>query len=701
MKTYLDLTTILKDCPKGMELDCTMYDNVTLESVSNDTDNSYPICIKTKCGFSIRLTKYGQNVCLDDAKCVIFPKGKTTWEGFVPPCNFKDGDILSYQNKSYKKRTIYIYKYHSKMNTSYYVALSGCPDSNFLINNGRDDALDNYNDTVRFATEEEKKKLFQAIKDKGYNWNEETKTLEKLIVPKFKVGDIIRYAGEKTQIKIIDIKNNQYHIECFCDKYNEYKNGIIPISEQNNYILIPRFDPKTLQSFDKVLVRDREQGDWRINMNKILDLTKILKDCPKGTEFYSRCLGVVKFESINDALKCIILKNQNETVYYKETGVYYYADENAEIDLFPSKDQRDWSKWHRPFKNGDIVYLDFGHYYIITIFKRQFREFLHYHASLRDNNVLSINVNNSLICTSYLKEIRFATEEEKQKLFNAIEANGYRLNAETNTLEKLIEPRTFEKFYIRIGDIPSEENSAVYRGDIVVGYEDGVSVYDCVEIDGLYRIIMPFPLKEGQGMTYESLIQEITQCRYKIENPRNIYLVSGIEVGKGHDNEPLIKEVKILKDLTGQFNTKSDNIEKNKTLEKLIVPKFKIGDTIRSKTDNNDKFTITNIDNNEFYYGCEKGHEFMIPVVKQDNWELISNKFDPKTFKPFDKVLVKQCDDFDPWCVDFYSYYDEDEGYVICTGDIRYDFCVPYNDDTKHLVGKFDDAPEFYRYWEK
>lgn len=67
-------------------------------------------------------------------------------------------------------------------------------------------------------------------------------------------------------------------------------------------------------------------------------------------------------------------------------------------------------------------------------------------------------------------------------------------------------------------------------------------------------------------MTYEFLIQDITQCRYKIDNPRNVYLVSGIEVGKGHDNEPLIKEVKILKDLTGQFNTKTDNTEETKTM---------------------------------------------------------------------------------------------------------------------------------------
>ena len=29
-----------------------------------------------------------------------------------------------------------------------------------------------------------------------------------------------------------------------------------------------------------------------------------------------------------------------------------------------------------------------------------------------------------------------------------------------------------------------------------------------------------------------------------------------------------------------------------------------------------------------------------------------------------------------------------------------YDFCIPYNDDTKQLVGTADEAPEYYRYWE-
>ena len=28
-----------------------------------------------------------------------------------------------------------------------------------------------------------------------------------------------------------------------------------------------------------------------------------------------------------------------------------------------------------------------------------------------------------------------------------------------------------------------------------------------------------------------------------------------------------------------------------------------------------------------------------------------------------------------------------------------YTYCIPYNDDTKHLVGTTEEAPEYYRYW--
>lgn len=260
MENKINIAELLKDCPKGMELDSTMLEGLEFDGI---VDNEYlPIRCRVKNpdgGYNVyNFTKYGCWLDTTFAKCVIFPKGKTTWEGFVPPCKFKDGDVLAYQCQGYKNRTIYIYMQHNKMNTTFYVALSGYSDSEFIINQKKEYgyALNGYNDTVRLATEEEKEKLFQAIKDNGYHWNDETKTLEKL--PKFKVGDRIKHK-EKTRwvCTIARVKDRYYvdgHPMCFT----------LPFGKQDDYELVPnKFDITTLVPFEsRVLVRDSNKK-WR------------------------------------------------------------------------------------------------------------------------------------------------------------------------------------------------------------------------------------------------------------------------------------------------------------------------------------------------------------------------------------------------------------------------------------------------------
>ena len=53
-------------------------------------------------------------------------------------------------------------------------------------------------------------------------------------------------------------------------------------------------------------------------------------------------------------------------------------------------------------------------------------------------------------------------------------------------------------------------------------------------------------------------------------------------------------------------------------------------------------------------------------------------------FKPFDKVLVRHNKNAN-WVCDYFSHKYKD-GYT-CSGGIIWDYCIPYNDDTKHLVG--------------
>ena len=85
--------------------------------------------------------------------------------------------------------------------------------------------------------------------------------------------------------------------------------------------------------------------------------------------------------------------------------------------------------------------------------------------------------------------------------------------------------------------------------------------------------------------------------------------------------------------------------------------------------------------------------KFTAPWYKKD-------KFDPKTLQAFDRVLVRhEC--YHRWRCEFYSYIRDDNGgypYVAIGG--AYKCCIPYNDDTKHLVGTKEEAPEYYRYWE-
>ena len=96
---------------------------------------------------------------------------------------------------------------------------------------------------------------------------------------------------------------------------------------------------------------------------------------------------------------------------------------------------------------------------------------------------------------------------------------------------------------------------------------------------------------------------------------------------------------------------------------------------------------------------------YLFPSRDNRDWSTWKNpkpkveRFDPKTFEPFDKVLVRE-DDEDCWIPTFISYFDRWLKKIITVSDQAYSRVIPYNDDTKHLIGTCDEAPEYYRYWE-
>ena len=99
----------------------------------------------------------------------------------------------------------------------------------------------------------------------------------------------------------------------------------------------------------------------------------------------------------------------------------------------------------------------------------------------------------------------------------------------------------------------------------------------------------------------------------------------------------------------------------------------------------------------------------LFPSKEQRDWSKSTapwykkEKFDPKTLKAFDRVLAASMVD-GRWVCDFFSHIGEsirDSGRLyVGTGFGAYDRMIPYNEDTKHLVGTTEEAPEYYRYWE-
>lgn len=239
----LNIAELIKDCPEGMELDCVMFEKPV--KYMGLTNSGTYIKIKTSCDGVFYLTKEGYLHNMADSKCIIFPKGKTTWEGFHRP--FEPGDIVITDNDEHA----FIYSGENDRFCECYCGVY-CGSRNICINSKQ---WSDKKHKLRLATEEEKEKLFQVIKDNGYKWNPYTKTLEKLIQPKFKVGDKVRHRGNYGVVfTITSIEEDSY----VCGAARAFW-----FDDQDDYELVPnKFDITTLKPFDKVLVRDSDKDMW-------------------------------------------------------------------------------------------------------------------------------------------------------------------------------------------------------------------------------------------------------------------------------------------------------------------------------------------------------------------------------------------------------------------------------------------------------
>ena len=293
----------------------------------------------------------------------------------------------------------------------------------------------------------------------------------------------------------------------------------------------------------------------------MVNIAEFLKNSPKGTKLYSPLCGECCFDSLNMGTIICIKRNSQEITFTSEGYNMLPVFDDCECQLFPSKDQRDWSKFQRPFKDGDVIVKN-DFIAIVSCIESNGKIWYHCWYNTRykecklknDFGIGSINDEH---------EIRLATEEEKQKLFDAIKSHGFVWNPETKTLEKLVNPK------FKVGDKIVKKNG----------------------------VCVPF-------------------------------VITGV----------------------------SDDYQSSKTENSVEI----------------------------------------LPVVDQDNWELVPNKFDVTTLKPFDKVLVRDYD-YQCWMVSFFGYCDKFMGKFDTVRGVCIQ-CIPY-EGNEHLLGTTNDCNEFYKTW--
>ena len=109
------------------------------------------------------------------------------------------------------------------------------------------------------------------------------------------------------------------------------------------------------------------------------------------------------------------------------------------------------------------------------------------------------------------------------------------------------------------------------------------------------------------------------------------------------------------------------------------------------------------------YYGV--GECTLFPSKDQRDWSKFerfwdkpekADRFDPNTLKPFDKILVRKVYtpwNISPWSCEYFNYIHPNTPHLVNGISSKYDICIPYNDETKHLLGTTDDCPEHYKWW--
>lgn len=127
---------------------------------------------------------------------------------------------------------------------------------------------------------------------------------------------------------------------------------------------------------------------------------------------------------------------------------------------------------------------------------------------------------------------------------------------------------------------------------------------------------------------------------------------------------------------------------------------YSVGEYVKSK-ESERFFKIAEINDGGLYtmYDLVTQYEGSHITISTENLHenfFVVHKFDFSSLKPFDKVLIRDGDKTAWFASSFSNLGDECYPYVITNG-CGYKSCVPYNDETKDLLGTDNEEPDFYK----
>lgn len=269
----MDIRTYLKDFPSGTILYSVVSGEVTFKEIRNDVivvlDHNHCEQLYHRTGHL-----WGSGMA---GECVLFPDKKLRdWDLFT---KFKKGDIIVDR--------VGIIAIFDHVDSDYAIVYKAIRRTNGQIVVKTDTGI-GYARTARLATQEEKDLFLKALSDAGYFWNGEE------VIPTFKKGDIIMSSGGCTAIvdHIGEFGSHSdvvYYQACYCTTLG-MKVGIdlgigkvsdcrianesdklyfLKVLDQMGYtvkdgiVCKKKFDPQTLEPFQKVLVRSTIVNNWR------------------------------------------------------------------------------------------------------------------------------------------------------------------------------------------------------------------------------------------------------------------------------------------------------------------------------------------------------------------------------------------------------------------------------------------------------